>query len=535
MKRSGESHDSQPWQKRLDNTTRSLPETPSEVERIEVPTLTLLAHPDVGRVGEEARLLGLLSEKSEEISRLSPWFAPPTGGAGRPLADVHLSRRPLRLVPTAHGLVLDATALTGTVLVDGQRIDGKLEIRREALTGGVVLLLAQRIALLLHSSRLPNRRPATFGMVGESSTLLEVRREIERLADLSFPVLVRGESGSGKELVARALHDSSRRHGPFVSVNMGAIPPALAAAELFGAAKGAFTGADRQRQGCFQRAHGGTLFLDEIGEASSDIQVLLLRALEDGEVQPVGAVKPQAIDVRLIAATDMDLETAIEGDRFRAPLYHRLATCEIRLPPLRLRRADIGRLVLHFLRQELEKVEEGWRLAPEDNASPWLPAELVVRLALHPWPGNVRQLRNVVRQIVVGNRGEPTLRLPRPVEDLLAARPPDAPTERRHVASGPPTRGFRDAEEVSDSELLEALKSQRWSRSRAADVLGVSRPALYRLIKKNPRIRQASDLQRDEILAAQQRCQGRLEAMVDVLEVSKRALKLRITKLGLED
>ena len=199
-------------------------------------------------------------------------------------------------------------------------------------------------------------------MVGESAALRQVRAHVERIADLPVPVLVRGETGTGKELVARAVHlRSPRRDGPFVSVNLGAIPRDLAAAELFGAVRGAYTGAAQDRPGFFRAARGGTLFLDEVGEAPPEVQAMLLRVLESGEMYPVGGQAPVATDVRLIAATDADLEERIRDGRFKAPLLHRLAGYEIRLPPLRERREDIGPLFVHFAREELERIGEAGR------------------------------------------------------------------------------------------------------------------------------------------------------------------------------
>ena len=166
------------------------------------------------------------------------------------------------------------------------------------------------MALLLH--RLPSvleREPERFGLTGDSAALVLLCREIRRVSTVATPVLLRGETGTGKELVARAIHTSGpRRARPYLAVNLGALPPALAAAELFGAARGAFTGADRSRSGHFERADGGTLFLDEIGEAPPEVQILLLRALESGEIQPVGSEAPLRVDARIVAATDADLE-----------------------------------------------------------------------------------------------------------------------------------------------------------------------------------------------------------------------------------
>ena len=260
----------------------------------------------------------------------------------------------------------------------------------------------------------PARETDRFGLIGDSAAVAQVRADIRRVADLEVAVLLRGETGTGKELVARAIHRSSaRRSRPYLAVNMGAIPPALAAAELFGAARGAFTGADQRRAGYFSQAHGGTLFLDEIGETPAEVQALLLRALETGEVQPLGAEAPRRVDVRVLAATDADLEASIAAGRFRAPLLHRLNGYEIRLPALRERREDFGQLFFAFLRQELEAMGEGERLEdPGPRGTPWLPAPVVARLAAADWPGNVRQLRNVARQIAIGNRGAAEAVLP---------------------------------------------------------------------------------------------------------------------------
>ena len=297
-----------------------------------VPGLTILHHPDAGRVGERVALAGLASGREESLSRTVPAFSAPGKSLLRPLSDPYLSRRPIRLLPGAEpGGVLLRCGESGTALVaDGAAVTGDpgdLEIPPARLERGVVLLLAGRVVLLL--SRLDPVGVAgtpDFGLVGASAPVVALRREIQRVAGLDVPVLLRGETGTGKELVARALHDAGpRRSRPFVAVNMAAIPPTLAAAELFGAARGAFTGADRKRDGTFQRADGGTLFLDEVGETPPEIQALLLRALETGEIQPVGSDEIRRVDVRLVAATDSDLEGAVTAGRFRAPLLHRLA------------------------------------------------------------------------------------------------------------------------------------------------------------------------------------------------------------------
>jgi len=527
------SRDSATWREHLQSSTRIAPEARRQLAAEGVAGLTVLCHPDPRRVGEQAVLTGLAAGDVACLSRLEPHFAAPGGGTPRPLADPHVSRRPLRLARAADGGVrLEPDAAGSPLSVDGVVTSAPRDVSRTDLeAGGVVLLLGQRVALLLHAVLPSGKRPAAFGLVGESAALVRLRQEIARLADLDYPVLLRGESGTGKELAARALHDAGPRRGrPYVAVNVGATPAGVAAAELFGAVRGAYTGADRHRDGHFRRADGGTLFLDEIGEASADVQVLLLRALESREIQPVGAAEAVAVDVRLVSATDADLEAQIALGELRAPLYHRLSTCELELPPLRERRDDVGRLFFHFLRQELAAVGDEHRLDP--GGEPWVPAELVARLARCDWPGNVRQLRNAVRQIVVASRGESELRVPAAVERLWR-EPSASPAAAESVAATAEAAAYRQPEDVSEPELLAALREQRWNVGKTAAALNVSRTSLYALMNRCPRVRKAGDLSREEIADASSRCQGALPAMVDLLEVSRRGLQLRMSELGL--
>ena len=388
----------------------------------DVPGLTILALADARRIGERAILHGLAAGRDTLLSRLSPDFgAPGLEGGSRPLADTHLSRAAIRLSGAEAGAVrLDAGNTRTKLEVEGIPVQGERVVSLNELERGVVLVLSGRVALLLHLlDPEPPNRVGRFGLVGESQDMVAVRRQIETVADLDVPVLVRGETGTGKELVANGIHRASaRRSGPFVAVNMGALPPALAAAELFGAVQGAFTGADRNRKGHFAKAQNGTFFLDEIGETPPEVQAMLLRALETSEIQPVGSDKTQKVDVRIVAATDAQLERSIEEGRFRAPLLHRLGGYEIRLPPLRDRREDIGRLLAHFLGMEFDALGQGRSL--EGQGNPLLSAGVVARLTRYTWPGNVRQLRNVVRQLVFANQGAQHLKITPQIEALLS-------------------------------------------------------------------------------------------------------------------
>jgi len=500
--------------------------------------LTVLWHPDPARVGERAVLSALDAGGDAALSRLEPSFAAP-GGAARPLDDTRLSRRPLTLRPATGGGIVIARGDSATSLaVDGEAVAGACTMTPGQLAGGAVLLLGGAVVLLLHRLD-PQLDPGLprWGMIGDSAGLVAVRRAIARIADLDVPVLVRGATGTGKELVARALHDAGRRRGgPFVAVNMAAVPVELAAAELFGAERGAFTGADRRRPGWFTEAHGGTLFLDEIGETPDAVQPLLLRALDSGEIQPVGAAVARRIDVRLVAATDADLEAAVAGRRFRAPLFHRLRGSEIVLPPLAARRDDLGRLLVTFLREELERIGEPHRL---DAGADWLPASIVARFARAPWPGNIRELRGAARQLVIANRGRERAALDPGLEALLAA-----PVATESQAAGPvvaavfdtPPRasGERKPADISEAELMAAMRAARFRPHAAARHLGIPRSSIYDLIARSRSLRTAADLGRDEILAAATAEEGHIEAMAAALEVSASALRRRMRQLGME-
>lgn len=540
---------------------------------IRVPGLTVLCHPDPERVGERAPLPGLTADQEVLLSRREPYFGAPKILDLRPLGDPHLSRSPIRLLPEDDGAVRLVCRETMTsVVADGEQVVGERLFTADEIERGAVLLLANRIALLLHSLEpfLTQRAPG-YGMVGASPAIVRVRREIERTCDLQVPILIRGETGTGKELVAQAVHQASpRQEGPFVAVNMGAVPASLAAAEIFGATRGAFTGADKKRAGYFIQAEGGTLFLDEIAESPPEIQVMLLRALETLTIQPVGAAEPRKVDVRLVAATDADLEAAVSDGRFREQLLHRLSGYEIRLPPLRERREDIGRLLYHFLYEELKAIGEADKLKPHSKKRPWVSAELVARLVAFDWPGNVRQLRNAVRQMVIASRDASSLRpgpqvkemlkdIRRParrrrtsdlsdstvvdgngvevtVEELEEAAAVAAARQKAQKAAVPakPRRAnYRSPAEISEEALIDTLRAHRFRLQPTAAALGISRTSLYDLIEKNPRFRKAVDLSREEIEEAKAQLHGDLEAMVDHFEVSKRGLLRRMTQLGM--
>jgi two-component system response regulator HydG len=281
--------------------------------------------------------------------------------------------------------------------------------------------------------------------------------------------LLTGESGTGKELVARTIHRNSKRASqPFVAVNCAAIPEALLESELFGHAKGAFTDARQERQGLFSRAEGGTLFLDELGELPLTMQVKLLRALEERTIRPVGSDREAKIDLRLISATNRDLEAAIQDQRFREDLYYRVNVIQIELPPLRARGTDVLILAQHFITifaQSMSKPVGGL-----DNT-------VAEKLLAYPWPGNVRELRNVVERAMALTTSDRII-----VDDL-----PEkirAHRGRQIVLNAEDPAGLLPLEQVEQHYILHVLESVRGNRTQAAQVLGLDRKTLYRKLKQ---------------------------------------------------
>lgn len=265
------------------------------------------------------------------------------------------------------------------------------------------LLLTVRNALdksnlQTETKRLKKKISKEFAMIGESAGMQEIKRTIEKVAPTDARVLITGENGTGKELVARLLHEKSSRYsGPLVEVNCAAIPSELIESELFGHEKGSFTSAHKQRSGKFEQANGGTLFLDEIGDMSLSAQAKVLRALQENRVSRVGGDKSIKVDVRVVAATNKDLKKEIEEGRFREDLYHRLSVMIIHVPSLKDRKEDIPLLIDHFISQ----ISQEYGIAPKPIAS-----EAIEQLQQYQWTGNIRELRNIVERLIIMSQEE---------------------------------------------------------------------------------------------------------------------------------
>jgi len=330
-------------------------------------------------------------------------------------------------------------------------------------------------------------------IVGNGAALVQTLERVARVAPTDSTVLIQGETGTGKELIARALHDRSRRRDrPLVKVNCGAIATGLVESELFGHVRGAFTGATDRRTGRFELAHGGTLFLDEVGELGLDTQVKLLRVLQEGEFEPVGSSKTVRVDVRIIAATNRNLAAAVAGGRFRSDLYYRLHVLPIEVPALRERRSDIPQLAQFFLERFAKQLGK-----PTESLS----ARALAQLLSYDWPGNIRELQNVMERAVVLAAGK-VLELDR---DLL-------PSSASSPAAAPLTAPVLAAER----EQKLAASPRRLAGATPPDAL--------------------DELQRRHILAVLERTKGTVEGphgAAKLLGLHPNTLRSRLKKLGL--
>jgi len=307
--------------------------------------------------------------------------------------------------------------------------------------------------------------PETYGMVGRSKPMQDVFKVIARAADASATVLISGESGTGKELVARAIHYSSARaSSPFVPVNCGGIPETLLESELFGRVKGAYTGANETRAGFFQTADGGTIFLDEVSETSAAMQVRLLRVLQSREVYLVGSTKPTKVNVRVLAATNKDLHELMRRGTFREDLFYRLNVINIQLPPLRERGDDVLFLINHFISRYSEEL---------GIEAPRFSDKALQVLRDYSWPGNARELENIVQRLVTMTEG--------PLIDV-----PDLPSLMRF--SGNRSLGLdRTLADVEADHICRVLASVNGNKTRASEVLGIDRKTLREKLKRSGR------------------------------------------------
>jgi transcriptional regulator with GAF, ATPase, and Fis domain len=470
--------------------------------------LTIVWHPDRSRIGEQC----LATTNTLELSRYLPLFQRP-GQLQQAIGYSGVSRESLQIVRDGEDNVhITPPASRMAVELNGVAIEGQVTLRREQVGAGAILGLGRAVLLCLHwMCCLPKDNPVP-GLVGVGAAAIAARDLIRQVATTDVPVLLLGETGTGKEVVARAIHALGRRADrPLVAVNMATLNESLAAADLFGAAKGAYTGAQVARGGLFAEAQNATLFLDEIGNTPASVQPMLLRVLETGEYRPLGASTDMRSSARLIAATDQDLY----GPAFNQALLRRLESFVIHLPPLRERREDIGLLLMHLL---------------EEVGMPEFPPALVSTLANFDWPGNVRQLKHVAKRCALALQAgtEPD------IDSLLAVR--------AYVPGQTDSAGFppsasqarpRKAADLSEASVLAAMDNNAWQILGAAQALGISRPTMYKLLESHSQIRRPEQITQAEISTALDQANGDLEACAKLLKTPSEALRRHLRGLGL--
>jgi two-component system, NtrC family, response regulator AtoC len=389
------------------------------------------------------------------------------------MSGVELLKQSKQLLPhtevaimTGHGSIESA--------VDAMKLGAYDYIEKPFRVEKMRLLLqrmAEKVRLVTENEFLRERvttEENLDGMIGTSANIQDVLRMISRLKDTRTPVLISGESGTGKELAARAIHfRGSMAQTPFVAVDCGSLVPTLMESELFGYEKGAFTGATKTKAGLFQAANGGTIFLDEIGELPLEMQAKLLRVLQEKEVRPVGSNSNVSVDVRVIAATNRDLETSYRAGTFRKDLYFRLNVVTVHLPPLRERRSDIPVLVHHFL----DRYAKGSQIQVTPAA---------MKSFLHyDWPGNIRELENCIARAVTLGDGKTI--------DVIDLPPAIRSEQSDSTASASPDAGSLSTTALADMErmtILRVFEQANGDKALAGKMLGISRATLYRKLKR---------------------------------------------------
>ena len=481
--------------------------------------LTILWHPDQPRIGQQ--WIGLAAPGSIELNRYAPLFRAGRN-EGLPLGDRSITRASLQLRRDADdGIEIIPPQSRMTLGLNGQPLAGVAYLSRQQIDAGAVLRLGASVLLCLHWMRTLPRSSPIDGLLGVGSAAIRLRGQIAQVAATDLPVLLLGETGTGKEIAAQAIHAASKRaKAPLVSVNMAALNEALAAADLFGAVKGAYTGAQQARRGLFAEAQDGTLFLDEIGDTPPTIQPMLLRVLESGEYRPLGGQVALRSNARVIAATDQDLQARA----FNQPLLRRLDAFVIRIAALRDRREDIGLLTVHFIR--------AW----QHDADPALPITLATQLCLYHWPGNVRQLAHIVQRIGIalaaGESPSLTALLGKPaavaVVDVTAAAPAVG-----SVAGAPARPRRKNLADLAPQEILDTMERHGWQIQASARALGISRPSLYKLLRAHPQIRMPQAIPAAELRAALKEHDGDLVRCASRLQTPSEALRRYLRAAGL--
>lgn len=519
--------------------------------------LTIAWHPDINRIGEQ--FIGSTEAETIELSRFMPTFRAVNGEA-LPIGYGGISRDPLRIVRDDHdGITIYPPNSRMVVEINGTEMHEPGYFSAEQIDLGIIIALGRAVFVCIHWMRcLPKHNPVN-GFFGVGSNAIFTRDLIRLAATNDNTVLLLGETGTGKEVAAQAIHDFSKHSAAkMVSVNMAALNESLAAADLFGASKGAYTGAQNSREGYFSEAQNSTLFLDEIGNTPLTVQPMLLRVLENGEYRPLGAARDARSSARLITATDQDLYHT----NFNHALVRRLESFIIRIPPLRARREDIGLLIYHLAQRK--------DFAPVNLAL--IPPSLINDMLNFEWPGNIRQLSNVLKRTLLSlQMGEypllanmveapkitvtasaelrkvsaNTSKAIAPMSSVTAAKPSatngsaaslnevnnsvndptPAPVENTPVER----KKLRD---LSEQDVVDAMHRHDWTIQYAADDLGISRPSMYKLIDANTQIRRVEQIPAEEIREQLNATNNHVEQCAARLKTPSEALRRHLKGLG---
>ncbi|RUO75491.1 sigma-54-dependent Fis family transcriptional regulator [Idiomarina seosinensis] len=481
-----------------------------------VPTLVVALHPDISRIGETAPLLSLSQDGRDYLSRNRPDFSK-NGRAGRSLCEPRISRSPIIIQQDSQDTFrVRAHTTSTTVEIAGRAEQSEYLLSRADIGSGVVMTLNKTVVLLLKLLPLQDVRIHKESLLkGISPDIRALNSKLENVARMDIPVMIRGLAGSGKEQAAYKVHsDSPRADKPFVNVNLAAIHDVVAAEELFGSLH-----KQAQNPGYFSQADGGTLVLEDIEDASEQVIELLFSAIKNGYYLPLQSDVPKPINCRLVLTSVYDsCPCAVDSRLWQ--LTNALSAYQVFLPPLAERVEDLSLLFIHF-------VEEQWhRLYPDRAFNLNIPTDLMGQLMAFHWPGNVRQLRNVARQVVIDSREASTLQLDPQLLSIL--KPQSRQRTERIGANG----NARKPNSISREELSEALENNRFELQATARELAISRASVYQLIQRFEGLSTAQDLDEAELRNCYQKYRGDTEQMMWELRVSQVGMRRRLKAMG---
>ena len=483
------------------------------------PTIVIAFHPNLSRVGDRHKLA---SEAGTDtvIGRISPNFD------GEALLDPCISRNQLRIGWDAQKQLFrvakDPNARRPVRVVHPH--DAEVGEEPQLVEPGALVAIGDRVIFLLE--RVRPTLPGYEKLIGFSSAIQHIRHTVMQLTSLNTSVLITGEAGVGKEVIAKLIHGVSRAGRPFLAVNCASLPEALVEHELFGHTRGAFTGANAPKPGIFRSANTGSLLLDEIGEIPLALQPKLLRVLQEKKVRPVGGTEEIPIDTRVMAATNRDLIAAVEYGSFRADLYSRIEAPFVDVPPLRERLVDVPFLFVHFLMQRAKESEAARRfIQPASEHAPPVRMPVILRLLKHTWPRNVRELQKWVDAAIVASSDAKRFQIPE-------WHWSDAQPAQQQAA--PVAHGRTNPADIDEAMLLEALQRHDFVARRVASDLQISRTTLDKRMREL-KIPRPSDLEADQIQEALAAHGGDPRAAAQTLHVSSRGLKQQMRLLGLSE